>query len=51
MIRLLHGLAAVLLLTGLQSAWAKPRLDSHDPFPSAAVAYAAVVDGELLRLP
>jgi D-alanyl-D-alanine carboxypeptidase (penicillin-binding protein 5/6) len=29
-------------------AWAKPRLDSHDPYHNAAVAYAAVVDGELL---
>src|SRR5450755_4272932 len=48
MTKLLHGLAAVLLLTGLQSAWARPRLDSHDPYPTAAVAYAAVVDGELL---
>src|SRR5450755_2238555 len=48
MTKLLHGLAAVLLLTGLQSAWARPRLDSHDPYPQAAVAYAVVVDGELL---
>jgi D-alanyl-D-alanine carboxypeptidase (penicillin-binding protein 5/6) len=43
-----HGLAAVLLLGALQTAWAKPRLNSHDPYPTAAVAYAAVVDGELL---
>jgi serine-type D-Ala-D-Ala carboxypeptidase (penicillin-binding protein 5/6) len=46
--RLLHGLLAVLLLAGSPGAWAKPHLDSHDPFPNAAVAYAAVVDGELL---
>jgi serine-type D-Ala-D-Ala carboxypeptidase (penicillin-binding protein 5/6) len=46
--KLVHGLAAVLLLTSLQCAWARPRLDSHDPYPTAAVAYAAVVDGELL---
>jgi D-alanyl-D-alanine carboxypeptidase (penicillin-binding protein 5/6) len=43
-----HGLVAVLFLAGFSGAWAKPRLDSHDPFPSAAVAYAAVVDGDLL---
>jgi D-alanyl-D-alanine carboxypeptidase (penicillin-binding protein 5/6) len=48
MIKSLHGLAAVLLLAGLPAAWAKPRLNSHDPYPTAAVAYAAVVDGELL---
>jgi D-alanyl-D-alanine carboxypeptidase (penicillin-binding protein 5/6) len=43
-----HGLLAVLFLAGFCGAWAKPRLDSHDPFPNAAVAYAVVVDGELL---
>jgi D-alanyl-D-alanine carboxypeptidase (penicillin-binding protein 5/6) len=46
--RLWGGLAAVLLLTGLPAAWAKPRLDSPDPFPNAAVAYATVIDGELI---
>src|SRR5580700_6999962 len=48
MIKSLQGLAAVLLLAGVPAAWAKPRLNSHDPYPTAAVAYAAVVDGELL---
>jgi D-alanyl-D-alanine carboxypeptidase (penicillin-binding protein 5/6) len=48
MSKLLHGLAAVLLLAGISGAWAKPRLDSHDPYHNQAVAYAAVVDGELL---
>jgi len=45
--KLLHGLAAVLLVVGASSAGAKARLDSHDPYPRAAVAYAAVVDGEM----
>jgi serine-type D-Ala-D-Ala carboxypeptidase (penicillin-binding protein 5/6) len=44
----LHGLAAVLLLAATSAAWSKPRLDSHDPYHNSAVAYAAVVDGELL---
>jgi D-alanyl-D-alanine carboxypeptidase (penicillin-binding protein 5/6) len=48
MSKLLHGLAAVLLLAGTSGAWSKPRLDSHDPYHNSAVAYAAVVDGELL---
>jgi D-alanyl-D-alanine carboxypeptidase (penicillin-binding protein 5/6) len=48
MIKLLHGLAAVLLLAGVSTAWAKPRLDSHDPYHNQAVAYAAVVDGEMI---
>jgi D-alanyl-D-alanine carboxypeptidase (penicillin-binding protein 5/6) len=48
MIKLLHGLAAVLLLAGTSGAWSKPHLDSHDPYHNSAVAYAAVVDGELL---
>jgi serine-type D-Ala-D-Ala carboxypeptidase (penicillin-binding protein 5/6) len=48
MSKLLHGLAAVLLLAATSAAWSKPRLDSHDPYHNSAVAYAAVVDGELL---
>jgi len=48
MIKLLHGLFAVLLLAGTSGAWSKPHLDSHDPYHNSAVAYAAVVDGELL---
>jgi D-alanyl-D-alanine carboxypeptidase (penicillin-binding protein 5/6) len=48
MTKLLHGLAAVLLLAGISGAWAKPHLDSHDPYHNQAVAYATVVDGELL---
>jgi|SRR5580658_6770367 D-alanyl-D-alanine carboxypeptidase (penicillin-binding protein 5/6) len=48
MTKLLHGLVAVLLLAGISGAWARPRLDSHDPYHNQAVAYAAVVDGELL---
>jgi serine-type D-Ala-D-Ala carboxypeptidase (penicillin-binding protein 5/6) len=48
MTKLLHGLAAVLLLAGISQVGAKPRLDSHDPYHNQAVAYAAVVDGELL---
>jgi D-alanyl-D-alanine carboxypeptidase (penicillin-binding protein 5/6) len=46
--KLLRGLAAVILLAGVTVAWAKPRLDSHDPFPNAAVAYATVIDGEMV---
>jgi D-alanyl-D-alanine carboxypeptidase (penicillin-binding protein 5/6) len=48
MMRRLHGLLAVLLLGTIPGAWAKPRLDSHDPFPQAAVAYATVIDGEMV---
>jgi D-alanyl-D-alanine carboxypeptidase (penicillin-binding protein 5/6) len=48
MIKPLHGLLAVLLLAGTSGAWSKPHLDSHDPYHNSAVAYAAVVDGELL---
>ena len=39
------GLRAV---SDLGSAWATPRDRGLDPYPQAAVAYAAVVDGELL---
>lgn len=48
MIKLLHGLVAVLLLAGVSAAWARPRLDSHDPYHNQAVAYATVVDGEMI---
>src|SRR5580692_10589142 len=48
MSKLLHGLAAVLLLAGVSTAWAKPRLDSHDPYHNQAVAYATVIDGEMI---
>jgi serine-type D-Ala-D-Ala carboxypeptidase (penicillin-binding protein 5/6) len=48
MMRRLHGLLAVLLLGTIPGAWANPRLDSHDPFPQAAVAYATVIDGEMV---
>jgi D-alanyl-D-alanine carboxypeptidase (penicillin-binding protein 5/6) len=48
MIKLLHGLAAVLLLAGVSVAWGKPRLDSHDPYHNQAVAYATVIDGEMI---
>jgi len=48
MSKLWHGLAAVLLLAAIPGAWCKPRLDGHDPYPKAAVAYAVVVDGQLL---
>ena len=43
------GLLAGLLLGAAASVWASPhRSNSLDPYPSAAVAYAAVVDGGLL---
>jgi D-alanyl-D-alanine carboxypeptidase (penicillin-binding protein 5/6) len=48
MSKLWHGLAAVLFLAVIPGAWGKPRLESHDPYPKAAVAYAVVVDGEVL---
>jgi hypothetical protein len=40
-------LACALFLT-CGSAWAVPRDKGLDPYPQAAVAYAVVVDGELL---
>jgi D-alanyl-D-alanine carboxypeptidase (penicillin-binding protein 5/6) len=40
-------LTCVLFLT-CGSVWAKPRSQGLDPYPQAAVAYAVVVDGELL---
>src|SRR5580658_999376 len=40
-------LTCVLFLT-CGSVWAKPRSQGLDPYPKAAVAYAVVVDGELL---
>jgi D-alanyl-D-alanine carboxypeptidase len=40
-------LACVLMGT-VGSVWATPRSAGLDPYPRAAVAYAAVVDGELL---
>jgi serine-type D-Ala-D-Ala carboxypeptidase (penicillin-binding protein 5/6) len=46
--RLLKRAAVVLLLAAIPGAWAKPRLDSHDPYPQAAVAYATVIDGEMV---
>ena len=42
---LIAVLASVLLSA---NAFAKPHLERRDPFPSAAVAYATVLDGELL---
>jgi serine-type D-Ala-D-Ala carboxypeptidase (penicillin-binding protein 5/6) len=44
-------IAALSLLALAPSVWAKPHLDRlsrPDPFPSAAVAYATVLDGQLL---
>jgi serine-type D-Ala-D-Ala carboxypeptidase (penicillin-binding protein 5/6) len=46
--RLLSHLLPVLLLVACATAWATPRGERLDPYPGAAVAYAAVVDGELL---
>ncbi|HEY6452204.1 MAG TPA: hypothetical protein VIX87_06365 [Steroidobacteraceae bacterium] len=46
--RLLRGLMPCLLLVAAGSVWATPRNRGFDPYPQAAVAYAAVVDGELL---
>ncbi len=46
--RWLGALTALLTLTLATGTWAKPRLDRRDPFPSAAKAYATVLDGELL---
>jgi D-alanyl-D-alanine carboxypeptidase (penicillin-binding protein 5/6) len=46
--RLSSGLVAVLLLGAIGTAGAHPRADSRDPYHSAAAAYAAVLDGELL---
>jgi len=37
---------ALFLICG--NAWAMPRDRGLDPYPQAAVAYAVVVDGELL---
>jgi D-alanyl-D-alanine carboxypeptidase (penicillin-binding protein 5/6) len=48
MTKLLHGLAAVLLLASVSTAWARPRLDSHDPYHNQAVAYATVIDGDMI---
>jgi len=48
MSRLGRSLIACLLLGTCGSLWASPRTNSLDPYPSAAVAYAAVVDGGLL---
>jgi serine-type D-Ala-D-Ala carboxypeptidase (penicillin-binding protein 5/6) len=49
MARRLLGLATMaLLLTAVPGAWARARLDSHDPYPQAAVAYATVIDGDLV---
>jgi D-alanyl-D-alanine carboxypeptidase (penicillin-binding protein 5/6) len=39
---------ACVLLSAASGVWAKPRSNGLDPYPSAAVAYAAVLDGELL---
>ena len=48
-VRSLGGyLLPCLLLAAVGSVWAKPRSAGPDPYPRAAVAYAAVVDGELL---
>jgi serine-type D-Ala-D-Ala carboxypeptidase (penicillin-binding protein 5/6) len=44
----LRGLLACLLLGIHGTAWASPHRSNLDPYPSAAVAYAAVVDGGLL---
>jgi D-alanyl-D-alanine carboxypeptidase (penicillin-binding protein 5/6) len=46
--KLLHGLVAVLFVASISSAWAKPRLNGPDPYHNQAVAYAAVVDGEMI---
>ena len=46
--KLLRGLAIALLIAAVGTAQATPRAYSHDPYPRAAAAYAAVVDGELL---
>jgi len=48
MSRWLTGMLAALLLGLCASAEAAPRGNSLDPYPTAAVAYAAVVDGGLL---
>jgi serine-type D-Ala-D-Ala carboxypeptidase (penicillin-binding protein 5/6) len=48
MMRRLVGLAWVLLLASTPGAWAKPHLDRSDPYPQAAVAYATVIDGEMV---
>ena len=42
-----RALILSVLIGSLGTAWASPR-NGHDPYPSAAVAYAAVLDGELL---
>jgi D-alanyl-D-alanine carboxypeptidase (penicillin-binding protein 5/6) len=46
--KILRGLAVALLLGTFGAANAHPRLDNHDPYHTSAVAYAAVVDGDLL---
>ena len=53
--RLLRAFAALLSLCAVSAAWAKPHhyhhhtvSYDHNPYPLAAVAYATVVDGELL---
>ncbi len=46
--KLLRALAIALLFAATGAAHATPRPYSHDPYPRAAAAYAAVVDGELL---
>lgn len=44
----LHGFAALLLLATVSTAWAKPHLDSPDPYHNQAVAYATVIDGDMI---
>jgi D-alanyl-D-alanine carboxypeptidase (penicillin-binding protein 5/6) len=48
MLRFQCAFIASLSLALATSAWAKPHLNRRDPFPSAAAAYATVLDGELL---
>ena len=44
----LRALLACAFLAAAAGAWAAPRNHGIDPYPQAAVAYAVVVDGELL---
>ncbi len=50
--RWIRGCALLMCLCAVSAAWAKPRRyrtdPDHNPYPLAAVAYATVVDGELL---
>jgi serine-type D-Ala-D-Ala carboxypeptidase (penicillin-binding protein 5/6) len=46
--RLTVLVAALASVSFAANAFAKPHLERRDPFPSAAVAYATVLDGELL---